>query len=197
MKTKIILFILLAILIVPNIISLNSEPKTYYKITLHNENGSLIIKNIDIDFYKEEMTNNPGKYSLVVKSFNDKIVSINLFSMEETLILEEMENNSFVNSQKITKNQTEFDLYIPYNENTKEITIYDPKAKILLKQDINEYSKASSNQIEDNTSQINKNPPSIPSNLSNSKSLIYIILILIIILLIIIFYITRKSNKKK
>ena len=191
----ILVFFLFSIVIVSG----QTEPKIYYKLSLRYDNGNITLKSIDIDLSNKEINDNLGAYHVSLLNSNKKVVNITLFDIPNKILIDSQDSNWEINGGgEIELNKIEFELYVPYDENVKEMVVYNPNLKELARKDVSMYSK--NNSLTNKDAKINEKNNRKDENNANKINVIknyWLLLIILIISVIIIIYILKRKNKKQ
>ena len=175
------------------------EPLIYYKLNLDYNYGNITINSTQIEFSNKQLENNFGFYTASVADFNGDMINLTLFDVPNQIIYDTVDENGTINGGGFLElNKTNFDIYVPYYENAKEIKIYDENLTELTKRDVDEFSKIQGSVAEEkpektDTEQGTKIKPA--ENLTDKLSQYW--LVLIFILIILIFYLFYSLTQKK
>ena len=118
------------------------EPLIYYKLNLDYSYGNITINSTQIEFSNKQLENNFGFYTASVLDFNGSVLNITLFDVPNQIIYDTVDENGTINGGgQLELNKTNFDIFIPYYENAKEIKIYNENLSELTKKRVSEFSK--------------------------------------------------------
>ncbi len=167
------------------------EPKIYYKVSMEYNNPDVKIKNIDIEFSREEIKNSFGFYSASLADLEGKTIEKSFFSIPKQALAENFdENGEAVFGEMIEINKSEFEIYIPYNEKAKTIEIYNESLDMIGEMSIAEYSKKTKEEV--------KTPVARYEEKDDKKNYWgWLILVMVIVFTIIIYYLFIKLKKNK
>ena len=124
MKQQKILTILTLILIL--LITTLTNAELYYKLNIEYNNPNLEIQNIDVIFSQQNLEFNQGNHYLELTSFNNNQISTTNFTIPNIIAYDNINEFGELTSGGINiLNTTNFNIYIPYNQDAKQLTIYN------------------------------------------------------------------------
>ena len=200
MKPK-ILFLIFAFAFISSTSAIQ-EPLIYYKINLDYSYGNISVNSVDIELSNEnlEFYNGFGFFSATILDYDVDLLNLTLFNVPNQILYDTIdeETGEINGGGELELNQTDFDIYVHYYENAKEIKIYDENLTELTKRDVDEFSKIQGSVAEEkpektDTEQGTKIKPA--ENLTDKLSQYW--LVLIFILIILIFYLFYSLTQKK
>ena len=141
MKNKIFVSLIFLFAII-SLTSAIQEPLIYYKLNLNYDYGNISINSTEIEFSSEQIEPLFGFYSIIVKDSNDEILNITFFDVPNEILYDTADENGTINGGgTLELNQTNFDIFVPYYENAKEMVIYDENLTEMARKDVSEFSK--------------------------------------------------------
>jgi len=196
---KNIYFIFIIILISLVNIQAVQEPLIYYKFELSYNHGNITINSTEIEFSNKIIENPAGLYFVRVLDYNGKTINITSFGLHNKILYDEVdsETGEIIGGGLLELNQTSFEIFVPYYEDSKEIIIYDKDLAELSKRDISEYSKEKSPEFEEieEEDEVKKIETYQKENfIEKVSNYWWILLIILIILLIILIYFLNKKD---
>ncbi|MFA5258530.1 MAG: hypothetical protein WC979_04325 [Candidatus Pacearchaeota archaeon] len=194
MKNKTLMISIFIILFSINLASASF----YYNVSVKYSYGNLSINSVEVIFSNQNITSFSGDYYLELKNSKDKLNSY-LFSIPSTVTYDLEEDSWKVNQGGVINvNETDFEVFVPYEKNANEIVITDSNKIDIAKKDISYLSKqVVNNQV---TKEFETNTPDSTKLMpieTSSNYLIIGLITLIVIVAIIIFWAFRKKSKKK
>jgi len=201
-KINLFVFSFLIIVIFLNSVSAlnNISSYLYYDVSLNYSYGKIFLNSLNVVFSLNGLENSYNEdsnvYDAELKDFNGDVIWRESFSVPNLVIADFMNNETgeLFRSEIITLNETEFNLFIPYKENAKEILISQNRTEV-LRINVEGYSKNKENffeekeKIKENVENLNKN-----FNIKNLDTN-YVLVFLILIVILIIFFIIFKNKK--
>ena len=190
----------LAILLIN--INLINAGQFYYNVSINYYHGNLSINSVKVIFSQYELTPFSGNYILELKNSNNKLNSYT-FNVPNTVSYHiGGENSIIMGGGIIVLNETNFEIFIPYDERIDQMVVTDSNKLELAKKDMSYLSKnvVSSQITKEFETLKNKSETNIYSNnATNSKNYLIIgmVILIIIIIMIIIFWIIKKPDKLK
>jgi hypothetical protein len=212
-----VFLILFLILILININLIFAENKLYYEVNLNCQEEKIKIDSIKVIFSKGDINNfyneDLNSYSVELTDNQNKILEEINFSVPNVAIYDMVDDNGVIfQGGSYILNETDFELYIPYFENSKELVIYNKNKNILEKISVSQYSKQdfekedffanledSQNKDFQKIEKENKEE-NLTDKINNNFNLILALLIAILIVLIVIiiyYYYKNTINKKR
>ena len=126
--------------------------------------------------------------------FNGSVLNITLFDVPNQIIYDTVDENGTINGGgTLELNKTNFDIFIPYYENTKEIKIYNENLSELASNDISEFSKEvpkveNVSKIPESEKETRKKEISTENLTEKIARYWWVLIIILIILVIYLFY---------
>ena len=195
---KIFVFLIFGIVFI-SLISAISQPLIYYKLNLNYNYGNITINSTEIQLSDKVIENQFGFYTAEIKDYNGKLINVSFFMVQNQIFYDTADSNGTINGGGLLDlNQTNFDIFVPYYPNAKEIVIYDGNLTELTRKDISEFSKEMP-KINNNIPKGKENQ-TIATNITQEKFIDslsqdwWILLIILIVLLIVLFYLVTKKK---
>ena len=130
MKNQII-FLIFAISFL-SFVSAIQQPLIYYKLNLDYSYGNISINSTQVEFSDEPIDNVFGFYSVSIFDSDGKILNLTLFDIPNEILYDTADENGTINGGGFLElNQTNFDIFVPYNSNAKDVVVYDENNKEL------------------------------------------------------------------
>ena len=177
------------------------EPLIYYKLTLDYSYGEIQVNSTDIEFSNKQIENLFGFYSATILDSDGNLLNLSLFDVPNEILYDTIdEETGEINGGGFLElNETEFEIFIPYYENAKEIVIYNESLTELTRKNIQEFSKV---QEEKSVGEIiEKNEKEQPIEKESFETTIEKLQqywwILVVVLIALIFYLAYSLGKKK
>jgi hypothetical protein len=195
MKQQKILTILTLILIL--LITTLTNAELYYKLNIEYNNPNLEIQNIDVIFSQQNLEFNQGNHYLELTSFNNNQISTTNFTIPNIIAYDNINEFGELTSGGINiLNTTNFNIYIPYNQDAKQLTIYNQQNQEQTTISLAHLSKNPQateiiNNKKTTQKEIQKETTQQPESDTPWKILLWILIILTIIAIIIL---TRKKK---
>jgi hypothetical protein len=194
MKNKILIISSLAILLISiNLVSAGF----YYNVSVKYSYGNLSINSVEVIFSNQNISSFLGDYYLELKNSKDKLNSY-LFSIPNTVTYDSEEDSWKVSQGGVINvNETEFEVFVPYEKNANEMVITDSNKINIAKKDISYLSKqVINNQVTKEFETVASEPTKeiIPKT---QKSYLIVGLIALIVIVVIIIFLTVTKKKKK
>lgn len=158
----------------------------YYNVEIRFESQIFYINDVSVEFSNLELNNILDEelsdtHKIKVIDNYDNVLNELEYSFLNYLEYDSKDSKEIIYGGLLDVNNGVFNVYIPYNEDAREIRIYDENNRELVKKDVSEYSKI---DINDNVERYD-NDIRI-REVSEKNSIIYFIIGIIIILFIII-----------
>ena len=140
MKNKnLILFAI--ILLIFNISFVFASP-FYYNVSLYYNKGVIKVNSIDVIVSNRNIESDYGDYKIEQIEANKKTISSNDFMVPNIVAVDYGDENGTITGGEIIElDEINFEIFIPYNEKTKELVIYDKDKKELTRANIGIFSK--------------------------------------------------------
>ena len=114
----------------------------YYKLNLDYNYGNITINSTSIELSNKQLENNFGFYTASILDFNGDMINLTLFDVPNQIIYDTVDEDGTINGGgQLELNQTNFDIFVPYYKNAKEIKIYNENLSELTKKRVSEFSK--------------------------------------------------------
>jgi len=193
MKNKILIISSLVILLSINLASASF----YYNVSIKYSYGNLSINSVEVIFSNQNISSFSGDYYLELKNSKDKLNSY-LFSIPNTVTYDREEDSWKVNQGGVINvNETDFEVFVPYEKNANEIVITDSNKLDIAKKDISYLSKqVINNQVTKEFETVASEPTKEIIPKTSNSYLIFGLIALIFIVAIIIFLTATKKKKK-
>jgi len=191
-------FLLIFALVLISLASAIQEPLIYYKINLDYSYGDITINSTEIEFSNEIIENNFGFYSANVLDYDGNLLNLILFDVPNEILYDIVnEDGEISDGGFLELNQTNFEIFVPYYPNAKEITIYDGNLTELTRKDVNELSKIQEKISEEIPEENEIKTIGEKSTETLSDKLSQYWWILVAVLIILIFYLAYSLTKKR
>ncbi|MBI4116723.1 hypothetical protein HY449_03180 [Candidatus Pacearchaeota archaeon] len=123
-------------------VSAIQQPLVYYKLNLDYNYGNITINSSSIELSNKILDNNFGFYTASVLDFNGNLINLTFFDVPNQIIYDTVDSNGTINGGgQLELNQTNFDIFVPYYKNAREVKIYNQNLSELTKIDVSEFSK--------------------------------------------------------
>ncbi|MEK6897939.1 MAG: hypothetical protein AABX28_01125 [Nanoarchaeota archaeon] len=145
---KIILLLIFAITFV-SLASAIQEPLVYYKINLNYSYGNISVNSVNVELSDKQIENNFGFYIAEIVDYEGNLLNLTFFDVPNEILWDgvDPETGEIDNGGLLELNETNFDIYIPYFENAKEIVIYDENLIELSRYGVGQFSRIDRNEI--------------------------------------------------
>ena len=174
------------------------EPLIYYKLNLDYSYGNILINSTEIEFSNEIIENLFGFYSANILDNEGNLLNLTLFDVPNEILYDTINEEGEISGGGFLElNETQFDIFVPYYENAKEIVIYNENLSELTRKDVSEFSKAREEITEElpeeeTEKKIEEKPI---ETLTNNLSQYWWVLIIILAVLIgyLFYFLTKKK----
>lgn len=192
-----------------SLINASVDSNLYYKLKLKYSYGKININSAEMIFSQDTIgnffKNDLDLYSFEIKNINNDVLKKEFFSVPNMVIYDiGNETEDFVKSEVVFLNESDFEIFAPYYENSEEIVIYDKDNKEIAKIDVTQYSKQlkedigkAESEVESEESKTSEKSESIGDKFNKFGGNFYIYLIIIIIFILIVFIIITNKPKRK
>jgi len=171
----------------------------YYNVNMHYANNSLNINSVKVIF-SDDSAFNSGDYILRTIDNKGYILEENKFHIPNKIIYDYAnEGENFSKSEIQELKEVDFNIYIPYYENAKEIVI-SKNANEVIKYNVQEYNRINIQETEKLKEKIQEQEEADkPKITSEDKTLNIILIIIAVVLAIAVVYsvLVRKKLVKK
>jgi len=196
MKNQFLLLVLVLILI--SLASAIQEPLIYYKLNLDYSYGNISINSTQVEFSDEPIDNVFGFYSVSIFDSDGKILNLTLFDVPNEILYDTVDENGTINGGGFLElNQTNFDIFVPYNSNAKDVVIYNENLSELSRKNIGEFSRnypKESPSLEKNVPEEIKDEKQQTNPINKLKDYWYVLATVLAALLFILFYMVTKER---
>ena len=197
MKNQII-FLIFAISFL-SFVSAIQQPLIYYKLNLDYSYGNISINSTQVEFSDEPIDNVFGFYSVSIFDSDGKILNLTLFDVPNEILYDTVDENGTINGGGFLElNQTNFDIFVPYNSNAKDVVVYDENLTELIRKDVSEFSRIKATDfnktITKTTSETIQTRPTEIKLMDKLSNYWWVLVAFLIILVACLFY---SLNKKK
>jgi len=138
MKNKILILVIGMFLL-----SFTSAYQTYYRLDLNYSLSEISVSNLEVGLRNNSIENNFGYYFAGVFSYDGEILNLSFFDVPNIILWDSVDEKTGEISfgGEVILDKVDFEIYVPYYENAKEIIIYDENLTELDKIDVSRYSK--------------------------------------------------------
>ena len=194
MKKIIILFLILLSASFA-IVTAQTNFEVYYKFNLTYDYGNITINSMEIEFSKEKIENSFGFYTAKVFDYDNKTLDMIFFDIPNEILYETInpETGEIEGGGLLELNETSFEIFVPYYEDSNEIIIYNLNLIELTKKDISEFSKQRK-EIVKNEEKVKSKESGTENFIEKSSEYWGVLLVILFILVIILFYSLRKTK---
>ena len=196
MKNQII-FLIFAISFL-SFVSAIQQPLIYYKLNLDYSYGNISINSTQVEFSDEPIDNVFGFYSVSIFDSDGKILNLTLFDIPNEILYDTVDENGTINGGGFLElNQTNFDIFVPYNSNAKDVVIYNENLSELSRKNIGEFSRnypKESPSLEKNVPEEIKDEKQQTNPINKLKDYWYVLATVLAALLFILFYMVTKER---
>jgi len=193
MRNKTLIISSLIILLSINLVSASF----YYNVSVKYSYGNLSINSVEVIFSNQNISSFSGDYYLELRNSKDKL-NLYLFSIPNTVTYDSEEDSWKVNQGGVINvNETDFEVFVPYEKNANEIVLTDSNKLDIAKKDISYLSKqVINNQVTKEFETVASEPTKEIIPKTQKSYLIAGLIALIAIVAIIIFLRVTKKKKK-
>ena len=129
------------ILLIFNISFVFASP-FYYNVSLYYNKGVIKVDSVDVIVSNRNIGSDYGDYKIEQVGTNKEVISSNPFVVPDIILVDYGdENGTITGGETIKLDEANFDIFIPYNEKTKELVIYGKDKKELTRTNVGIFSK--------------------------------------------------------
>lgn len=193
-----ILFLIFAVAFI-SLASAIENPRIYYKLNLDYSYGNIFINSTEIELSDKEIENPFGFYSASILDSEGNLLNLTLFDVPNEILYDSVNEEGEISGGGFLElNQTNFEIFVPYYSNAKEIVIYDENLTELTRKDISEFSKEKQSIVSEEVpeKENEKKTGEKPTEILTEKIQRYW-WVLVIVLAVLVVYLFYSVNRKK
>ena len=121
----------------------SANSQNYYKLNLDYDKGQINISNLNIESAENTIENYFGFYIVEIRDYRNEVLNFSFFEVPNKIIWDgiDEETGGIGFGGELELEKVNFEIFIPYYPNAKEIIIYDENLNELDRVDVSMYSK--------------------------------------------------------